>query len=307
MSMTVGFIGLGNLGRPMAINLLNAGFDLRVYNRTAEKAHAVAAGAADRVVVAQSPVGVAMPGGILLTVLSDDQAVTSVADDAVLAALGPGGVHVSMSTILPATSQRLAQTHAAHGVTYVAAPVFGRPEAAAARKAWICTSGPEDAKARVRPILDALGQGIFDFGTSPGAANVVKLSGNFLLAAAIEGMAEAAALGEKNGIPRDALLGFLTNTLFNCQIYNGYSQRLIAADFDKVGFTNELALKDMRLASEVALASATAMPMLDLVRRRYLAAVANDRGWLDASGLALGAAEDAGLRWFRPSREEEGR
>ena len=156
MSEPVGFIGLGNLGNPMARNLLAAGFPVRVYNRTPDKAQPLAEQGAT---VAKSPAGVATPGGVVITVLSDDAAVEAVADDALLAALGKGGIHLSMSTILPATSERLARSHAKHGVTYLAAPVFGRPEAAAAKKLWICTSGPDEAaKARVRPFLDAMGQ-----------------------------------------------------------------------------------------------------------------------------------------------------
>src|SRR3954462_961855 len=162
MPESVGFIGLGNLGHPMAHNLLAAGFPLRVYNRTAAKAAALGEQGAT---VAKSPAGVATPGGVVITVLSDDAAVEAVTDDALLAALGKGGVHLSMSTILPATSERLAKSHAKHGVTYLAAPVFGRPEAAAARKLWICTSGPDEAaKSRARPTLDAMGQGVYDFG-----------------------------------------------------------------------------------------------------------------------------------------------
>jgi 3-hydroxyisobutyrate dehydrogenase-like beta-hydroxyacid dehydrogenase len=241
---------------------------------------------------------VATPGGVVITIVSDDAAVEAVVDDAVLAALGKGGVHLSMSTILPATSERLAREHAKHGVTYVAAPVFGRPEAAAAKKLWICTSGPEEAKARVRPILDAMGQGVYDFGTSVGAANVIKLGGNFMITALVETMAEGAALAEKNQIPRAAFLEFFGQTLFNSPVFNNYAKRLIAADYENVGFTGQLALKDMRLGLETALASNTPMPVLSLLRDRYLAAIANGEGQLDASAIALRAAEDAGLSWF---------
>ncbi len=295
----ISFIGLGNLGAPMAANLLAAKFDLTVYNRTPEKAQQLVEQGAN---LASSPLYAAEHGAVIITVLADDHALESIVDDAFLRACPAGAIHLSMSTILPATAQRLAIAHTRHGVTYIGAPVFGRPEAAAAKKLWICTSGPADAKARVRPILDAMGQGVFDFGEAPGAANVVKLAGNFLLTTAIEAMGEAAALAEKNGVDRAALLNMLTTTLFNCPIYNNYAARIIAADFDKVGFTSRLALKDMRLALETATASDTPMPILSLLRDRYLAAIANNQGHLDASALALRPAQDAGLSWFPPKK-----
>jgi 3-hydroxyisobutyrate dehydrogenase-like beta-hydroxyacid dehydrogenase len=293
--LPVSFIGIGNLGLPMATNLLAAGFDLTVYNRTAEKARPLVEQGAK---LAPTALDAANHAAVIITVLSDDAALHAVADEAFLRACLPGAIHLSMSTLLPATSEKLAIAHAKHKLTYIAAPVFGRPEAAAAKKLWICTSGDAKAKARVRPILDCLGQGVFDFGDAPGAANVVKLSGNFLLAAAIEAMGEACALAEKNNIPRAALLEMLTTTLFNCPIYTNYAKRIIAADFDKVGFTSRLALKDMRLALETATASDTPMPILSLLRDRYLSAIANNQGHLDAAALALRSAQDAGLNWM---------
>ena len=160
-----------------------------------------------------------------------------------------------------------------------------------------CTSGAVAAKQRVRSVLDALGQGVFDFGEKVGSANVVKLSGNFLLIAAVEAMAEAGALAEKHGIPRAELLGMLTKTLFNCPIYNTYAKLIVDADFEKVAFKAELALKDMRLAREAAVAGRAPMPALDLLCERYLGAVANGRGGLDMSVLAGEVARDAGLSW----------
>ena len=295
MPEQIGFIGLGNLGSPIAANLLAAGFALKGYNRTRDKARPlVERGAA----LASAPHEVATPGGIVVSVVADDAALEAVADDRLAEALGPGGVHVSMSTVLPATNERLAERHRRFGAALVGAPVFGRPEAAAARKLWICTSGPPDAKRRARPVFDAVGQGVYDFGEAPGAANVVKLSGNFLLTAAIECLAESAAVAEKNGVPRRDLITFFIQTLFNCPIYNNYGKRLIDADFDNVGFSLPRALKDMNLADQIATTGRAPAPVLGLLRDRFLAALANGRGELDAAALALGAAEDAGLRWF---------
>jgi 3-hydroxyisobutyrate dehydrogenase-like beta-hydroxyacid dehydrogenase len=291
---TIGFIGLGNMGRPMAANLQAAGFALRVYNRTRDKARELEQKGAT---VVDNPRDVAESGGIVVSIVADDRALEAIATDELAKALGPGGLHLSMSTVLPTTSAKLAERHAKFGATFLAAPVFGRPEAAEARKLWICVSGPADAKERAESVFDALGQGVFDFGDGVGAANVVKLAGNFLLTAAIEGMAEASALAEKNGIPREKFLGMMIQTLFNCPIYQNYGKRVIAADWDKVGFPARLALKDMRLAQQTAAESRAPMPVLDLLVGRYVSALAKGRDESDASVLAQGAADDAGLKW----------
>ena len=177
--------------------------------------------------------------------------------------------------------------------------MFGRPDAAAGKKLWICVSGDGAAKQRVRPVFDAMGQGVFDFGENVGAANVVKLMGNFLIMASIEAMAEAAAVGEKHGISRESLLAMFTSTLFNCPIYNLYSKKMVAADYENVGFKAELALKDMRLAREAAVAGGAPMPTLDLLCERFITSIANGRGGLDASSLAGEVARQAGLQWQR--------
>lgn len=293
-SQPIGFVGLGNMGRHLAANLLAAGFPLRVFNRTREKARELEKKGAT---VVASAAEVATAGGIVLSILADDRALDAAGGEELGRALGKGGIHVSMSTVLPTTNERLAKAYQQYGATLIAAPVFGRPEAAEARKLWICTSGPEQARQRVKPVFDAIGQGVFDFGEAVGAANVVKLAGNFMLTAAIEAMSEASAMAEKNGIPREKLLSMLTHTLFNCPIYSNYGQRVIDADFDKVGFTLALALKDMTLAQQTAAASRAPMPMLSLLCDRYVSAIAKGRQGLDASALALGAADDAGLKW----------
>jgi 3-hydroxyisobutyrate dehydrogenase-like beta-hydroxyacid dehydrogenase len=204
-----------------------------------------------------------------------------------------------MSTILPETSTRVAEHHAAYGVDYLAAPVFGRPEAAAARKLWICVSGPGAAKDRVRPVFDAIGQGVFDFGEAAGAANVVKLMGNFMINAAVEAMAEASAVVERNGIGRSDFLAMMTQTLFNAPVYQNYARKLVAANYREVGFTLALGLKDVELMLKTAGAARSPLPLGGLMRDRFLSAMAKGRQALDAAAFALGAAEDAGLEWFR--------
>lgn len=294
MPESVAFVGLGRMGLLMASRLLDAGFPLRVYNRSPEKARALVDRGAK---LAASAADAITPGGILLTMVADDRALESVASDATAKSLGAGGLHISMSTVLPATTENLAAAHERHGASFIAAPVFGRPEAAGAGKLWICASGPAQAKARAKAVFEVLSQGVFDFGEAIGAANVVKLSGNFLIMAAVEAMAEASALAEKNGIPRAALLNMFTQTLFGCPIYQNYSKRLIDADFDKVGFSLPLVLKDMNLALQTAGASNVPMPTLSLLRDRCLAALAKGRAELDAIAIVLETVESAGLKW----------
>jgi 3-hydroxyisobutyrate dehydrogenase-like beta-hydroxyacid dehydrogenase len=295
MAEPLGFVGLGQMGSAMAGNLLAAGFPLRVFNRTQSKARALTDKGAT---LAASPTEVGVRGGIVLSILADGEALEAVATDEFAKSIGQGGVHVSMSTVLPETSRGLAARHARHGVAFVAAPVFGRPEAAATRKLWIATSGPATAKHRLKQVFDALGQGAFDFGEDPGAANVVKLAANFLVYSAVEAMAEASALAEKNGVPRGALLGMLTQTLFNSYAYTVLSRRIVNSDYGEAAFTVALGLKDMKLARETATASQTPMPILGLLYDRYISALAKGRADLDASALALGAAEESGLNWW---------
>src|SRR5436309_13654948 len=172
MKETVGFIGLGGMGLAMATNVLKAGFGLRVYNRTAAKARPLLARGAT---LARSPAEAAEPGGVVVTMVSDDRAVEEVTlcDSGLLSRLGEG-VHLSMSTIAPRTARRLAGLHREQGASYVASPVFGKPEVAAQAKLWVVTAGDATARARVRPLLEAMSQRVFDFGDEPGAANIIK-------------------------------------------------------------------------------------------------------------------------------------
>ncbi|MHB8754703.1 MAG: NAD(P)-dependent oxidoreductase [Candidatus Acidiferrales bacterium] len=294
MNESIGFIGLGNMGLPIAENLLRAGHALKVFNRTASKGSALVSAGAK---LAASPGEVATRGGIVVTMLADDHAVEEVCggDDSFVERLGSGGIHISMSTIAPATARRLGKEHAKHSVVYVAAPVFGRPEAAAARQLSICVSGPAEAKKRVASILAAVSRATFDFGEGAGAANVVKLCGNFLLAAAIEAMAEAFTLAEKNGIDRKLAAETLTQTLFPCPAYQAYGKRIAENSYEPAGFRLALGLKDIGLVLQTAGSSPMPMPLASLLRDRWLAAMAKGRENLDWSAAALGVAEDAGI------------
>ena len=295
MSETLGFIGLGGMGEPIAANLMQAGYALRVYNRTATKAAQLIARGAQS---APGSADAAVPGGIVLTMLSDDRAVEDVCLPAgsFVERLGPGGIHISLSTISPAAAHRLAEHHKKHQVEYVAAPVFGRPEAAAAKRLWVCVSGSAPAKARVQPVLAAIGQGISDFGEDAGGANVVKLCGNFLIASAIEALAEAFTLARKNGVDPKAVADFFGKTILACPVYQGYGKSLSEGRFEPVGFRLVLGLKDINLTLGTAAASSMPMPLASLLRDRWLTAVAKGRGEMDWTAVALDVAENAGLK-----------
>lgn len=249
MQDNIGFIGLGNLGLPMATNLLNAGYPLVVYNRTASKAESLVAQGAR---LAASPVEAVTPGGVVATIVWDDTAVESVVlSDEFLERLGPGGIHLCMSTILPETAKKLAAKHAEHGSFYVESPIFGRDEAAIAKKLWIPIAGPQDAKERVKPLLKAMGgQGIFDFGEEVGAASVVKIIGNFMISSAGRTMSEALQMAEKNGVDPRAVIDMLTTTLFTAPIYQTYGKALAEKSYS-LG-QSRIPLKDINLFLKTA-------------------------------------------------------
>jgi 3-hydroxyisobutyrate dehydrogenase-like beta-hydroxyacid dehydrogenase len=294
MSETIGFIGLGGMGSAMAANLLKAGFALKVYNRAPQRAEPLVALGATRV---NSIAEAAEEGGIVVTMLTNDAAVQEVVsgDSGFGSALGSGGIHVSMSTIAPETSRHLAALHREQQSHYVAAPVFGKPDAAAAQKLWIATSGPAEAKTRIQPVLDAMGQGVYDFGNDPGAANIVKLTGNFMLGAAIEAMGEAFTLAQKNGIPRTAVYEFFSETLFNCPVYKNYGKQISEEQYQPIGAVPSLIRKDFGLILQAAQNSAVPMPLASLVHDRLTAMVAKGREDRDWAGFAGEISENAGL------------
>ena len=201
-----------------------------------------------------------------------------------------------MSTISPDTSRELAKLHAKSGGHYLAAPVFGRPEAAAAAKLWICASGPAQAKQAARPLLEAMGQSVRDFGEDPGAANLVKLCGNFMILSAVEAMSEAFALAEKNGIDRAAVAAFFGETLFSCPIYQNYGRIVANRAFEPAGFQLSLGLKDVTLARGAAGSAKIQMPLVELLLERLNDSVAKGRGKMDWTAIELIIAEAAGLR-----------
>ena len=295
--MKTTFIGLGGMGLPMARNLLQAGHTLTVYNRTRARAqqleplHAAIAG---------SPAAAAAGADVLITMVGDDAALEAVmlgdgGGGGALAALPRGAIHLSMSTVSPALTRRLAERHRAAGQTLVAAPVFGRPDAAEARKLWIVAAGPAEAVARCRPLLDAMGRGVIPAGDDPARASVIKIAGNFLLAAAIEAMGEAFALARKHGVPPAELLEVVNGRLFRSPIYENYGNLIAAERYEPAGFKLTYGLKDVRLALAAADEATVPLPLAGLMRDRYVSAVARGWGDNDWAALARVAAADAGL------------
>lgn len=294
MNDEIGFIGLGSMGLPMAANLLAAGIKTRVWNRTAAKAEPLLTKGAGR---AASFSETATIGGIVITMLADDSAVeaVTVGNEGIAARLGRGGIHVSMSTIAPASARRLAARHAEYGGFYVAAPVFGRPDNAERRQLVVCTSGPSAAKERIRPLLDTMSRAVFDYGEEPGAANVAKLCGNFLIASALEAMAEAFTMAEKAGVARVQVAEMLGKTLFACPVYQRYGEMVARKQHTPAGFKMPLGLKDVELVLKTAGEVRAPMPLAALVRERLIGGLARGRDEMDWSALALGALDEAGL------------
>lgn len=290
--MKLGFIGLGAMGQPMARNLLRAGHEVTVWNRSRERAEALAGQGAR---VAGSPAEAAAGAEVLITMLADDRAVEEVVCGEALGALGPGAVHVAMSTISVALSRRLAQEHAAAGQQYVAAPVFGRPDAAAAAQLWIVAAGPAEALERCRPIFAALGQGTFELGADAPVAHLVKLAGNFLIISMVEALGEAFALVRKGGLEPGAFLETMNRALFKSPLYERYGRLIVEEQYEPAGFKLRLGLKDVRLALQAAEELAVPMPLASVVRDHLLTAVARGQGEIDWSGLARVVAEQAGL------------
>ena len=291
--MKIAFIGLGNMGAPMARQLLKSGHAVTVWNRSLAKAEPLRAVGAK---VAESVAQAARDADIVLSMLADDHAVQStLLDSGVLDALPKGATHISSSTISVELSQKLHTEHQQRGQHYIAAPVFGRPDAAEAGKLFVVAAGAKSAIERTRPILDALGQRVFVVGDQPEMANVVKLSGNFLIASVIESLAEAVAFTRKYGIDPHEYIEVLTNTLFAAPVYKTYGGLIADANSEKAGFTVRLGLKDIGLALSAAEAVGAPMPVASLVRDRLLAGVGRGFAKHDWSVLGRLAAQDAGL------------
>jgi 3-hydroxyisobutyrate dehydrogenase-like beta-hydroxyacid dehydrogenase len=292
--MKVGFIGLGNMGSAMARNLIKAGYSLTVYNRTRNRAEALQSLGAK---VAGTVGEAASDAEALITMLADDGVLENVmfAPGNAITALPGGAVHLSMSTISVGMSRRLAEAHRERKQHFVSAPVFGRPNAAEAAKLFIVAAGPAAQIERCQPLFDAVGQKTFVAGEEAPAANVIKLTGNFLITTVIEGLAESFSLVRRYGVDPDTFLDILTNSLFTAPVYRTYGNMIAADNFEPVGFKMPLGFKDNRLLLAAAEEAAVPMPMASLVRDRFLAALAQGMSEEDWAAIARLSYKNAGL------------
>jgi 3-hydroxyisobutyrate dehydrogenase-like beta-hydroxyacid dehydrogenase len=292
--MKFGFIGLGRMGSAMAANLLKAGHDVTVFNRSPEKLRPLVELGAH----AAATVTDACHGELVVTMLADDTAVADVAfpNGGIVSVLPKGAIHLSMSTISVALSKTLTEAHTQAAQQFVAAPVFGRPDAAAAAKLYIVAAGNPSAVDMCKPLLDVLGQRTFPIGTTPSSANLVKLSGNFLLAAAIEALGEAIALIGKADIDPHVFVDLLTSSLFNAPAYKTYGGLIAESRFEPAHFAAPLGFKDIKLALAAAESLRVPMPLGSLLHDRFLRLLAEGGERLDWAAIGGLAARDAGGR-----------
>jgi 3-hydroxyisobutyrate dehydrogenase-like beta-hydroxyacid dehydrogenase len=291
--MNVGLIGLGSMGAGIAKSLLRAGHHLTVYNRTRERAEALRK---DGATVANS-IAEACRGEAVLTMLADDAALEAVVfgENGVLKSLPRGHAHISLSTISVALGDRLTAEHSRAGQEFIASPVFGRPEAAEQAKLAIVAGGPKAAVERFKPLWEAMGPKLLVIGEQPSKANVVKLTGNFLIASVLESLGEAFAFARKSGVDAPAFLDFLTSTLFNAPVYKTYGGLIVEGKHEQVGFALPLGFKDVRLVMQAAEAKSVPMPIASVLHDRFVQALARGYERMDWSVIGQVAAEDAGL------------
>jgi 3-hydroxyisobutyrate dehydrogenase-like beta-hydroxyacid dehydrogenase len=291
--MKTGFIGLGYMGAGMAARLCQAGREVTVYNRTPERMRPLIALGAK----GATNMGEVCSAEVVFTMLADDGAAEEVVlgPAGMLEHLKPGAIHVSCSTISVSLSRRLALAHRQRRQGYIAAPVFGRPEAAATGKLFLAAAGEQELITRIQPLLDVLGQRTYIVSAEPEQANLVKLSGNFLIATVIESLGEAMALVEKGGVDRQQYLELMTSSLFNIPLYKNYGAMIAGRKFEPAGFAAHLGQKDMRLALAAAEALKVPLPFASILHDRFIELAAHGGDNLDWSAIGGMAAQDAGL------------
>jgi 3-hydroxyisobutyrate dehydrogenase-like beta-hydroxyacid dehydrogenase len=290
--MDIGFIGLGNMGSGMAANLLKAGHGVAAYNRSQDKVDALAAQGARRA----HTVAEACGGEAVISMLANDAAVEAVTfgADGIIANLAKGAVHVSSSTISVALAEHLVAAHAEAGQRFVAAPVFGRPQAAEAAKLFVVAAGDPAAVQAVSPLFDAIGQRSFVVSDDPTAASLIKLSGNFLIASVIESLGEAMALVGKAGVDKQQYLDILTSTLFGAPVYQTYGGLIAREEFEPAGFAATLGFKDVGLVLAAGEELRVPLPLASLLRDRFLTLLATGGEHLDWSAVGALSAWEAG-------------
>lgn len=293
-AMKIAFIGLGRMGSGMARNLVRAGHTVTVYNRTRQKAEALAGLGAQ---VASSPAVACRGAEVVMTMLADDRAVEEVVfgSDGIASAMREDCIHVSHSTISSALARRLTTEHAQRNQGYLSVPVFGRPEHAESRALVVVAAGPAKTVGRCRPLFDAVGRQVFVVGTEPWQANVAKVCGNFIIAGVIEALGEAYATLRKAGVAPQSFLEIM-NALLGSQIIANYGQIIAQEQFEPAGFALRLGLKDARLVQAEAEEFASPMPLANLVHDHLLSAMAHGQAEHDWSSMTQVIARNAGLK-----------
>jgi 3-hydroxyisobutyrate dehydrogenase-like beta-hydroxyacid dehydrogenase len=293
-AMKIGFIGLGRMGMGMARNLLRAGHTVAVFNRSREKALALAA---DGARVASSPADACRDAGTVLTMVADDHAVEEIVfgRDGIASAMKNDCIHVSHSTISTALARKLTAEHAQRNQGYLSVPVFGRPEHAEAKNLVVVAAGPNELVERCRPLFDAVGRQTFVVGTEPWQANVAKVCGNFLIISVIEALGEAYATLRKAGVAPQSFLEIM-NSLLGSQVIANYGRIIAQEQFEPAGFALKLGLKDVRLVLAAAEECAAPMPLASLVHDHLLSALAQGQGEMDWSSMTQVIARNAGLK-----------
>lgn len=292
--MRVGFLGIGAMGSGMAGNLLKAGYDVTVFNRTQSRSRILEASGAS---VATSATKACEDAEIIISMLADDTATEAVflENPSFLQSLLPNVVHCCMATISVELGARLDKLHRKQGHIYISAPVFGRPPASEAGELFIIAAGKQKALSFCQPLFDVMGQRTFAISEDPPLANIVKIAGNFMLASLIETLGEAFALTRKHDVNPETFLEVLTNSLFPVPAYRNYGAMIARNTYDPPGFKLALGLKDVELALDAARKETVPMPIASLCRDRFLSAIA--RGYRDQDWAAIGriSAEDAGI------------
>jgi 3-hydroxyisobutyrate dehydrogenase-like beta-hydroxyacid dehydrogenase len=290
--MKVGFIGLGQMGRAIALRVLRDGHDMVVYNRTRSKAAELEQGGAK---VAESVAEACADREVVISMLTDDKALIEVLNGGVLAALPKGAIHVPMGTHSVSALREIGVLHEAAGQVLVAAPVLGRPEAAAAGQLGIVPAGPYEAVAKLAPLFGVIGRRTFDAGTNPEGAAAVKLGNNMVLGCAIEAMAEAFALIRKFGVQPESFFDVLTDGLFAAPAYKVYGNIIAKEAYEQAGFSVKLGFKDSNLMLAAGQAANVPLPSLNVYRDRLLSALAHGEGDLDWAVMARDQARSSGL------------
>ena len=281
------------MGTGMARNLLRAGHNLAVYNRSAEKAK-VLAGEGAR--VASSPADACREVAAVMTMVADDHALEQVVfgKEGIAAAMHEGCVHISHSTVSTALARRLNDEHTQRKQGFLSAPVFGRPEAAEAKRLLVLAAGPREVLERCRPALDDMGRQTFVVATEPWQANIAKLCGNFMIVSAIEAFGEVSATLRKAEVAPEMFLDVMT-ALFGSPVITNYGRAIVEENFEPAGFALRLGLKDVRLLLAASEECTSPMPLASVVRDQFIAALARGQGEMDWSSVSRSAARAAGL------------